>query len=200
MWQCIKEVEVSGYNGDLSFSKGFTMLSIPSIGTITSISFMATVANFMGPSPTLSLVADTAGGPPEEYTWTRDGAEISDGGSFSISIRVNTDVTQENPASADNMAAWRECRYRSTLVVTGFQPGPYQYSANNRAMNTPLRTNPITIEGNVFHHAGITYICCALNEQVVVQFLVYQPLKLPLLGVYGSLGLHHPLLLPEGTS
>ena len=92
----------------------------------------------MAASPSFTLAGDTEGGPPENYTWTRNGVPITNNDSFSISIGVNG-VTDPN--------AYDNSRYRSTLTVTGRLPGVYQYSVSNRATNNTLTSN-ITIEGN----------------------------------------------------
>ena len=92
----------------------------------------------MAASPSFTLAGDTEGGPPETYNWTRNGAPITNGGSFSISIGVNG-VT--DPSAYDNS------RYRSTLTVTGRLPGMYQYSVSNRATSNTLTSN-INIEGS----------------------------------------------------
>ena len=96
-----------------------------------------TSSSFTAASPSFTLAGDTEGGPPENYTWTRNGAPISNGGSFSISIGVNG-VT--DPSAYDNS------RYRSTLTVTGILPGVYQYSVSNRATPNTVTSN-INIEG-----------------------------------------------------
>lgn len=91
---------------------------------------------------------DTSGGPPSTYTWTRDGAEITDGGPFSISIAVNTVVTRLTPDERTR-DAYQQARYRSTLAVNGIHPGVYRYSVTNRA--TPnMVADTINIEGR--HH------------------------------------------------
>ena len=78
--------------------------------------------------------------PPTTFTWTRDGVEITSG----ISLALDTDP--QNSETADNVDAYMNARYISTLVVTGVFPGVYQYSASNRAMASP-RTDSFAIEG-----------------------------------------------------
>ena len=107
-------------------------------GVITGTVVNITSSSFMAASPSFTLAGDTEGGPPETYTWTRNGAPITNGGSFSISIGVNG-VT--DPSAYDNS------RYRSTLTVTGRLPGVYQYSVSNRATSNTL-TSSINIEGD----------------------------------------------------
>ena len=80
----------------------------------------------MAASPSFTLAGDTEGGPPENYTWTRNGAPITNNDSFSISIGV------KNITDPDT---YTNSRYRSTLTVTGRLPGVYQYSVSNRATN-----------------------------------------------------------------
>ena len=91
----------------------------------------------MTASPSFTLAGDTEEGPPETYTWTRNGALITNGGSFSISIGVNGVIEP---------AAYENSRYQSTLTVTGLLPGVYQYSVSNRATPNTLTSN-INIEG-----------------------------------------------------
>ena len=94
----------------------------------------------MAASPSFTLAGDTEGGPPETYTWTRNGAPITNNDSFSISIGVNN-VT--DPSAYDNS------RYRSTLTVTGRLPGVYQYSVTNRATLNTLTSNINIEEGQL---------------------------------------------------
>ena len=94
---------------------------------------------FMATPPSFTLTGDTDGGPPETYNWTRNGAPITNGGSFSISIGVN---------GVTDPSAYDRSRYRSTLTVTGTQPGMYRYSVSNRATPNTLTSNIINIEGN----------------------------------------------------
>ena len=86
----------------------------------------------MNGSLIFTVVGDTEGGPPETYTWTRNGANITDGDPFSISIGVN---------GVTDPRAYYNSRYRSTLTVTGRLPGVYQYSVSNRATNNTLTAN-----------------------------------------------------------
>ena len=95
-------------------------------------------ALFLAASPSFTLAGDTEGGPPETSTWTRNGAPITNGGSFSISIGVN---------NVTDPSAYDKSRYQSTLTVTGILPGVYQYSVSNRA--TPTLTSNITVEGQL---------------------------------------------------
>jgi hypothetical protein len=101
---------------------------------------------FMAITPTFTLVGETSGGPPTTYTWTRDGVEITNSSSDSISLSLNT-VPME-PDTADNRAAYLASLYRSTLTVTGVFPGVYQYSVSNRATATPS-TASFNIEGTL---------------------------------------------------
>jgi hypothetical protein len=98
----------------------------------------------MATTPTFTLVGETSGGPPTTYTWTRDGVEITNSSSDSISLSLNT-VPME-PDTPENRIAYLGSLYRSTLTVTGIFPGVYQYSASNRATATPS-TASFNIEG-----------------------------------------------------
>ena len=101
-------------------------------------------SDFMADPPTFTLRGDTRGGPPETYIWRRNGEVISDGGPYSISIRVN-DVFRNNPNSMTRIVN-QESRYRSTLVVNGDLPGVYEYSVTNRATNT-IVVDTFNVEG-----------------------------------------------------
>ena len=82
------------------------------------------------------LAGDTSGGPPTNYTWRRNGTEISDGGAFSISIAMNGRDASDTENS----------RYRSTLTVTGRLTGEYHYSVTNRA-TSGMMTSTFTVQG-----------------------------------------------------
>ena len=110
--------------------------------------------SFTADPPSFTLIGDTRWGPPVTNTWTRNGEEISDGGSYSISLAVNEvnriDVFEDD---FDNRILVQS-RYRSTLNVTGNLPGVYVFSVINRAMSAP-RTASFTIEGIIFTIARI---------------------------------------------
>ena len=114
-------------------------LTLPYIppGQITTNEVRLFLAFFMADSPSFTLMGSTSGGPPESYIWTRNGEEISDGGSYSISIGVS-----------GHEDAFTMSRYVSSLIVTGNLPGVYQYSVSNRAMSN-MRTASYTIEGTL---------------------------------------------------
>ena len=103
--------------------------SIHSVAGRGTISFMGDVTlsspSFMNEPPTFTLFGDTSGGLPTDYTWTRDGTEITNNGPFNISIAVHGSCTTE------------PC-YRSTLTVTGNLPGAYQYIVSNRLQSGPI--------------------------------------------------------------
>ena len=98
----------------------------------------------MADPPSFTVIGDTTGGPPETSTWTRNGAIISDGGSYSLSLTV-PGVDSLSFSELDTQI-FTQSRYRSTLNVTGNLPGVYVYSIINRAMSRP-RTSSFTIEG-----------------------------------------------------
>ena len=110
---------------------------------MTSVSL---VDPFMADPPSFTLIGDTTGGPPVTRNWTRNGEEISDGGSYRLSLEVpgvnRIDVFEDE---FDDQIL-RQSRYRSTLTVTSNLPGVYVYSVINRAMSAP-RTASFTIEG-----------------------------------------------------
>ena len=103
---------------------------------------MASTSTFTGNSPQFSLCADTSGGPPVEYFWTRNGERISDDDTFDIALDVTTTMFGYTP-TADTLM---NTRYNSTLVVRGNLPGVYQYTVGNRAAPTMV-TSDISIEG-----------------------------------------------------
>ena len=102
--------------------------------------------DFSGNSPEFSLRADTSGGPPVEYFWTRNGEPISDNDTFDITLDV-TNTRGGEPDSSTLMNA----RYNSTLVVRGNLPGLYQYTVGNRATSTMV-TSSLNIEGILAMH------------------------------------------------
>ena len=106
-------------------------------GQITTNEVLLLEPSFYTDPPSFILIGSTSGGPPESYTWTRNGEEISDGGSYSISIGVSV-----------HRDAFTMSRYVSILHVTGHLPGVYQYSVSNRAM-TNMRTASYAIEGTL---------------------------------------------------
>ena len=100
-------------------------------------------SSFLTDPPTFTLVSETSGGPPTNYTWTKDGRAITDGSPFSIFLSLN----ESSPRR------FRDSLYVSTLIVTGRYPGVYGYTVTNRATIIPetnsLLTDSITIEGIV---------------------------------------------------
>ena len=106
-------------------------------GIITSNSVSLQHESFLSNSPTFTLAGVTRGGPPTNYTWTRDGEVITSNDLYSISIAV-TASTDENRQIAG---------YTSTLRVTGNLPGLYQYSVTNRATTT-AKTKIFNITGD----------------------------------------------------
>ncbi len=114
--------------------------------TLRSPSFMATPSTFI-------LYGDTGGGPPVEYTWTRNGVVITNNSFYSVSIWINRGrfrfVTNYVLSNA---------LYRSKLIVTGVLPGVYQYSVNNRATPTSVDSD-INIEGLNLPYFDIVNCC-----------------------------------------
>ena len=88
--------------------------------------------SFLDDTVTFSLLARTSGGPPENYTWTRDGVEI--GENHSIALFLNSSEV------------FRESLYYSNLTISERLPGVYQFSVTNRDTPTPQSQN-FTIEG-----------------------------------------------------
>ena len=105
-------------------------------GSITNITVSLISSSFDSNPLTFTLAGDTRGGPPINYTWTRNGEEITDGGPYSISMAVN----------GAGKAVYNQSRYRSMLTVTGTLPGLYEYSVTNDATNS-MMTSTFNIEG-----------------------------------------------------
>ncbi len=99
----------------------------------------------MATPPTFTLNGDTGGGPPVEYTWTRNGAVIINNGSYNVSIGLNHDAAQYT-SDVDILS---HALYRSTLIVTGVLPGVYQYSVNNEATHSSVNRR-FNTEGSCF--------------------------------------------------
>ena len=98
----------------------------------------------MGDSLSFTLICETSGGPPANYSWRRFGDVISDGGPYKIShevIGINTADLQSVRQILE------EIPYRTTLTVTGYLPGVYLYSALNRVMTSAL-TASFDIQGS----------------------------------------------------
>ena len=106
----------------------------------------------MATPPTFILYGDTGGGPPVEYTWTRNGDVITNDDSHSIDIGIDNDRRIYHFTDRFIYSF-----YRSTLIVTGRLPGVYQYSVNNRATPTSVNTD-FNIEGNSYISQKITSI------------------------------------------
>ena len=93
---------------------------------------------------TFTLFGSTVGGPPVEYTWTRNGDVIINAGSYSIDI----DLDNTRPLITGSFTErFINSYYRSTLIVTGMLPSLYRYSVNNRATPTSVNQD-FNIEGN----------------------------------------------------
>ena len=114
-------------------------------GVITENYVNIADSDFAGNSPEFSLRADTSGGPPVEYFWTRNGEPISDDDTFDIALDVTSTIFGSTP-SPDTLV---NARYNSTLVVRGNLPGVYQYAVGNRATPTMV-TSSFNIEGIMF--------------------------------------------------
>ena len=86
------------------------------------------------------LFGDSTGGPPTTSYWTRNGANITNSSTFSISIRFTGPF---------NDAGYRAANYQSTLTVTSNQPQPgnYVYTVSNRR-TTGTRTAQVLVDGN----------------------------------------------------
>ena len=134
-WVCIEEEWVSGSSIiDCAMHKLFFVGVI----SITQVSLAS--SSFLTANPTFTLLASTSGGPPEIYTWTRDGVEISNSSSYTLSFYLTP-----------NSRKFVDSLYNSRLTVRGRLPGVYRYSVTNR--DTPITANQeITIEGNINYY------------------------------------------------
>ena len=110
------------------------IISFLEFGAMTSNMVSLFSHSFDAEPPIFTLAGETRGGPPTSYNWTRNGVEITNSSSFTISISLNAE------------GGFTESVYVSTLVVRGNFPGVYQYSVTNRAMNNS-RDDSFTIEG-----------------------------------------------------
>ena len=102
----------------------------------------------MATPPTFTLFGSTVGGPPVEYTWTRNGDVITNDDSYSIDINIDNSRPLNGTSFTERFV---NSFYGSTLTVTGMLPGVYRYSVNNRAIPTSLNTN-FNIEGNMYNY------------------------------------------------
>ena len=102
--------------------------------------------------PTFTLFGSTVGGPPIEYTWTRNSDVITIDDSYSINIDL--DNTRSVGHFTDRFI---NSYYGSTLTVTGLLPGVYRYSVNNRVTPTSVNTD-FNIEGNSYISQKISSI------------------------------------------
>ena len=93
----------------------------------------------MSNPPSFQLIGDSTGGPPTTSYWTRNGAIITNNSTFSTYISF---------IGSHDDAGHRAANYRSTLTVTGRQPGVYQYHVSNRRTTGTRTSRNITIEGN----------------------------------------------------
>ena len=85
------------------------------------------------------LFGISTGGPPTTSYWTRNGINITNNSTFSISSISFTGPHDD--------AGHRAANYRSTLTVTGRQPGVYLYIVSNRR-TTGTRTAQVLVDGN----------------------------------------------------
>ena len=104
-------------------------------GVITTNQVSLSSSSFLADPLTFTLMGETRGGPPTTFDWRRNGVEITNSSSFTISISLKN--VEER---------FTESVYVSILVVRGNLPGVYQYSVTNRAM-TNSRNDNFTIEG-----------------------------------------------------
>ncbi len=119
-------------------------------GAITINEVTLQSSSFTATPPTFTLYGNTSGGPPVEYTWTRNGAVITNNDSYIISVTLNYHVSTGTRNLLSNAF------YRSILIVTGVLPGVYQYSVNNKATPTSMDEN-FNIEGNRYTYTAHYY-------------------------------------------
>ena len=90
------------------------------------------------PNISFQLFGDSTRGPPTTSYWTRNDVNITNNSTFNISISFTGQY---------DTAGYRAANYRSTLTVTGRQPGTYTYLVSNRR-TTGIRTVQVLIDGN----------------------------------------------------
>ncbi len=112
----------------------------------------------MATPPTFTLYGNTSGGPPVEYTWTRNNAVITNNDSYSISIETNNDAGQFT------IERYSNAFYRSTLIVTGVLPGVYQYSVYNKA-------TPSSVDRD-FYIDGKSKMKCLVSLSMLIEHVV----------------------------
>ena len=109
-------------------------------GNITAVSTVEGRAeNYTANLPFFQLVGESTGGPPTTSYWTRNGVNITNSSTFSISISFT--------GSHDD-AGHRAANYTSILTVTGRQPGVYQYHVSNRRTTGTRTSQGVIIDGN----------------------------------------------------
>ena len=139
LWDCIEEEWVSVIDCVMHRLLIWSEFHSTSTGVISITQLSLNSSSFLAANPSFTLLASTSGGPPETYTWTRDGVEISNSDSYTISFGL----TPNERTLVDSL-------YNSRLIVRGRLPGVYRYSVTNR--DTPTNINQeITIEGIKLH-------------------------------------------------
>ena len=109
-------------------------------GSITAVPTVEGQAeNYTANPPFFQLVGDSTGGPPTTSYWTRNGVNITNNSTFNTSISFT---------GSHNKAGHRAANYRSTLTVTGRQPGVYQYHVSNRRTTGTRTSQDVIIDGN----------------------------------------------------
>ena len=123
----------------------FALIKIAGNGVVSSnVVFLQTsLSSFESSPPVFTLVGNTIGGPPTTYSWRRNGQEITNNGSYNISLML------------DDSQPLHQVHYTSTLNVTGYLPGVYEYSVINRAMTSPLIGN-FSVEGMTLEQARLS--------------------------------------------
>ena len=93
---------------------------------------MTAVSSLLTEPPTITLTANTTGGPPGNVQWTIDGAAIPDS---TATVNIDSDSTSDR----------ENARYTHTLMVRGRQSGVFRFTAsNNRTSPAPSRQLTIT--------------------------------------------------------
>ena len=87
-----------------------------------------------------TLIAETQGGPPTTFNWSRNGVRIEKNAAFTYNIELNGRVSDVFALSA----------FASYLTVAGRYPGIYEYTATNRAMRGQLVSTMFRVQGIPF--------------------------------------------------
>ena len=96
-------------------------------GAISSNPTVTVSTSFTASNPIFTLFGDTSAGPPTTNIWRKD------------NVVITNNTTSISFTGSHDDAGHRAANYRSTLIVTGRQPGVNQYSVIIRATTTDIQ-------------------------------------------------------------